>query len=73
MRITIDNTSKIVEISGVHARVWEGHTDSGIGVHCFVTRISCLAGERQDEFERELESCAAPTPEVRAIPLRMVL
>ena len=40
MRIEIESTEKIVELSGVPARVWDGKTDSGIPVHCFVTRIS---------------------------------
>ena len=30
MKITIENTDKIVTLNGVPARIWEGKTDSGI-------------------------------------------
>lgn len=44
MKITIENTSKTVELVGhdgrVQARIWEGKTDSGIPVICYVTRIA---------------------------------
>ena len=73
MQIAIRNTEKIVELNGVPARVWEGKTDSGIPVHCFVTRISPQTNENIDQFEKELQETDQPTPEVEAYPLRMIL
>jgi hypothetical protein len=44
MKITIENTTKMVELSnggaGVPARVWEGTTEDGVPVYVYVTRIS---------------------------------
>ena len=74
MRITIESTSKIVELNGVPARIWEGETESGIPVHCYVTRIAAPPeGVDLTEFEKELQEHKAPSPEVEAIPLRMIL
>ena len=39
MRITIENTTKIVCLNGVHCRVWEGATDSGVKLHCYIPRV----------------------------------
>jgi hypothetical protein len=74
MKIAIESTTKIVMIDGLPARVWEGETESGIAVHCYITRISALAGERElSEFEKELVEHKAPSAEVAAIPLRLIL
>lgn len=86
MKITIESTSKIVELKSdrrqgwdsgnIQARIWEGLTDSGIPVHCFITRLAPtipVDDPRQTEFERELQETKAPTPDVDAYPLRMIL
>ena len=73
MKISIQNTDKIVELNGVPARVWEGETDSGISVHCFMTRISPQTHDNIDAFEKELIETSAPSPGVLAYPLKMVL
>lgn len=73
MRIEIESTEKIVQLNGVPARVWEGETESGISVHCFVTRISPQTHENIEQFEKELQEQKAPSPEVVAYPLRMIL
>lgn len=68
MKITIESTDKLVTlVSGggeVQARVWEGHTASGIPVVCLVTRIS---PDKENpppsitaEFERELQEQKPP-------------
>lgn len=72
MRITIESTSKVVQLNGVPARIWEGKTESGIPVHCYVTRIA-TDNKDTSEFERELQRHRAPSAEVEAIPLRMIL
>lgn len=72
MQITIKNTDRFVEINGVPARVWEGRTERGIAIHCFVTRVAVLRDEDCSEFERELTE----TPGLKSSeswPLRMTL
>jgi hypothetical protein len=77
LKITIESTSKLVEIqvkgTWVPARVWEGQTESGIKVHCYITRIAAGINEDLGQFERELQEQAAPSAEIQAIPLRMII
>jgi hypothetical protein len=73
MKITIESTSKMVTLNGVPARIWEGRTESGILVHCYVTRIAVARDADNSEFERELKEHAPPSAEVQGIPLRMIL
>ena len=39
MKITIESTTKLVAVNGVPARIWEGHTEGGVPLHCYVTRL----------------------------------
>ncbi len=76
MKIILENTTKEVELNGVPARLWEGETDTGIKVHCFITRIAIHNNERQDvvqQFQSELHNCRVPSPELQLYPLRMIL
>ena len=74
MKITIENTDKIVTLNGVPARIWEGETDSGIRVHCFITRIAVKRHDaRIEEVERELQETASPSPEIAAYPSRLII
>jgi hypothetical protein len=77
MKITIENTSKIVTLNGVPARIWEGKTESGIPVHCFVTRIAVAShqctGEIEKQFCEELEQTVTPSEQVLTIPLALIL
>lgn len=80
MKITIESTSKIVTLKqsrdvneGIQARVWEGETERGVKVHCYITRISCAEVADAAEFERDLEEHRAPSADVQAIPLRLVI
>jgi hypothetical protein len=74
MKIEIESTTKIVELNGVPARIWEGKTASGIPVHCYITRIAVANRFDTTEFDlAELQEHRAPSPEIEAIPLRMVL
>lgn len=50
-----------------------GETDSGIPVHCFVTRIAAPHVADTTQFERELQEHAPPRPELAAYPLRMLI
>ena len=77
MKVQLESTTKIVElvINGVTvpARVWEGHTENGVACHAFITRIAVANQDNAEEFERDLQEQRQPTPEVQAIPLRMIL
>ncbi len=84
MKITIESTTKIVTLvqagSKIEARVWQGKTESGIPVQCFITRISPEIPKddpRIDEltvqFTNELTRRADPRPTVEAIPLRVII
>lgn len=84
MKITIENTAKIVEITEdgqtMLARLWQGETEAGVPVHCYVTRIVPEVGAgdpdydaKHASFERELERMATPRTPIEAIPLRQIL
>jgi hypothetical protein len=74
MRITIDSTDKVVELNGIPARIWEGQTDSGIPVHCFITRLAVSKDADNTQFEKELQEHRPPRElQIRAYPLRMIL
>lgn len=76
MILRIESTEKIVYLDGLPARVWEGETDSGIPVHCYITRVAVKEGMEADsysQFERELQEHRKPSADVQAIPLRMIL
>ena len=73
VKIQIESTTKIVNVNGVPARIWEGATESGIPVHCYVTRIAVPNDADHAEFERELQEHAAPSTDVQAIPLSLIL
>jgi hypothetical protein len=74
MTITIHNTTKMVELNGVPARIWEGHTDSGIEVHCFVTFIAAHEEADATQFRAELEEQRPPSAIVDQVyPLHMIL
>ena len=73
MTIAVTSTSKIVELNGVPARVWEGETSSGQKVHCFITRIACHKNADQTQFQKELTEVIAPSGDVAVYPLKMVI
>ena len=72
MLVHLESTTKIVEVNGVPARLWEGHTANGIAVHALITRIAVNKENDTAEFERDLQQCKAPSPEF-SIPLRLIL
>jgi len=82
MKMTIESTTKVVSISqrtssalesGIQCRVWEGVTQRGVKVYCLIPRIAVALGEDHTQFEAELEQQPAPSAEVSAFPMRMVL
>lgn len=80
MKITIEPTSKVVELNGVPARIWEGSAcleeHHGVPCHVFVTRIAVSETESEEvhtKFREALQETKAPTPDVESYPLKMVL
>ncbi len=76
MKIQIESTSMVVQTDNVPARVWEGVTDSGIKVICFVTRIAVDKSESEEvhgQFRKELLETKAPSAKAQSFPLRMIL
>lgn len=84
MKITLESTTQVVELEtvggeSIAARIWEGTTDTGIPVFCFIARLSPAIPEKDltpaviEEFRRQLTECRTPTAAVRSIPLRLVL
>lgn len=75
MKLTIESTKQMAHINGVEARVWVGHTDTGIAVHCFIPRVEVDQRADAVQFVRELQEHRPPDPEllVATYPLRMIL
>ncbi len=80
MKMTIQSTSQIVQIvprigaEPVPARVWEGVTEGGVKVQCFITRIAANKDQDLAQLEAELTEMAAPKPLDRiAMTLLLIL
>lgn len=73
MQITIVNTTKVVDVNGVPARVWEGKTDSGIEIQCLITRVAVHNSQDCSQFETELAEQRAPSLPAEVFPMRMIL
>lgn len=77
MKLTIQSTTKVVDLETpkgtVPARIWEGKSESGIPVICYVTRVQVHKAADNSEFERELEEHDAPSYDAQGIPGRLVL
>lgn len=72
MKLTIQNTSAFTRINGVPARVWEGETEKGIKVTCFITRVAVREDSDCSQFEAELKE-QEPLKPVQSWPLSMIL
>jgi len=82
MRITIESTTKIVTVNGVPARVWEGTTEAGAAVICFITRVASPRPEgmpvdewaaRCRELDVALSETRAPSAESQSFSSRLIL
>jgi hypothetical protein len=72
MKISIESTTKVVFLNGVQCRVWEGTTERGVPMHCYIARVAVKDGEDQSQFEGELREMRQPSLEVATIPLRLL-
>jgi hypothetical protein len=73
VKITLESTTKIVYLNGVPARIWEGRTDGGVPLHAYVTRVAVDPKHDCAEFHHDLREHRAPSVEVAALPIRLVL
>lgn len=79
MKATLESTSKVVtltESSGstrMQARIWEGCTEKGVRFHAYIVRVAVAKDEDNSQFEAELKETRAPSADVAAIPMRMIL
>ncbi len=72
MTIIIHSTDAFTEINGTRTRIWEGKTEAGTPIHCFIALIGVEKDHDQAAFEHELQArepqeCTVP------FPLRMIL
>ncbi len=85
MKVHIEPTSRVVELvvpssrpglvgdSVMPARVWEGYTDNGIKVICWVTRVAALRSDDLSELDAVLAEQRPPSDGALEFPLRMIL
>ncbi len=78
MQVHLWPTDKIVELEAeeggvIPARIWEGHTEIGIEVHAYISRIATDDPRHMEALGKELQEVEPPTPKVAAIPGRLVL
>jgi hypothetical protein len=76
MKATIKSTTKIIHLNGVPARIWEGETESRVKIHCYITRVAIDKDEsfyERKRFAEELQEHEPPTPEIEAIPAKLIL
>jgi hypothetical protein len=73
MKITIESTTRIVNVDGIDCRLWEGTTERGVKIECLIPRIAARGDQDLSQFEAELKEQRAPSFRESAFPLRMLL
>ena len=74
MKISVESTTKVVYLDGIQCRIWEGQTENGVSMHCYIARVAVKDDLDRTQFETELRECREPSYEVQqAIPMRMIL
>lgn len=74
MKLTIESTTRVINVNGVPARVWEGTSENGTPVYLAVTRVAVPEGADQAPFQKELQTHKGPSDAaVQCFPLRMVI
>lgn len=54
MKITIESTDQLAWISGVECRIWQGLSESGVPVYCYIPLIAVPPNHDDEAFQREL-------------------
>jgi len=74
MRITVESTTRTCFLNGVECRLWEGATERGQRVHCFIALVGADKSCDLSEFERDLKERRPPSAELaETVPARMIL
>ncbi len=77
MKLTIENTNRMVLLENAHgsmeARIWEGKSEDGVEVICFITRVMVRRDADNARFERELTEQRVASDAAAAIPLRLII
>jgi hypothetical protein len=77
VKITLESTTRLVDVNGNPGRVWEGFTETGVPVMAVITRIAVdesLGPEVLAKFKAELLEQRAPSRAAEQVfPLRMIL
>ena len=50
--MTIESTTKVISLSGIPVRVWEGSTEWGVKCHAYIPLVACDAAADVAEFLR---------------------
>ncbi len=81
MKLTLEPTELIAHLqdrygASFDARIWQGEDEHGVPVHCFIVRVAVhndQPPEVHQRFAAALQECAPARPELRAIPLRLII
>jgi hypothetical protein len=78
MKVTLESTSKIVELTTpegyvIPSRVWEGKSERGIERHAYILRIAVHEDLDRSQFEAELKECRTPSAAIAALPGRLIV
>jgi hypothetical protein len=77
MHLHIEPTDRVVELVNgdavMPARVWEGQTDNGIPVICWITRVAAERARDLSELDAALAEQRPPSAGALEFPRRMIL
>lgn len=73
MKITIESTTKVIFINNIATRIWEGETEDGTKIHCYISQIAANENVNVAKFYNDISNSKTPSPEVEAIPMEITL
>jgi hypothetical protein len=73
MKITIESTTKVVELNGLQCRVWEGETEYGVKLHAFIPVVAAQEGQDLSQFDKDLREQKPPSADLEFYPQRMMV
>ena len=59
--LTIQPTSRLVEVDGIQTRIWEGITPDQQHVICFISLVALHPDADQSAFEQQLRAVRYPS------------
>ncbi len=76
MKVTLESTTKIIEVRGTQVRIWEGVTENGIPCYAAIALIAHHKDDdhRNEEFVRDLAEQKEPSERaIQAFDPRFVI